>query len=148
MSLLDKIDLDLNKALKSRDMFTVTVLRGLKSDIQYKTIEKRDDLTEEEVTAVLSYAAKKRNDSIEMFTKGGRNDLAEKETSELKIIKNYLPDQLSEDKLRELVVLSISETGADSPSKMGLVMKDLMPKVQGRADGKLISRIVRELSAN
>ena len=145
MSIIKKIEEDLITALKSKDSFTATVLRGLKSDLKYKQIDKGDDLTEDEMIAVLSSAAKKRNDSIEQFGKAGRQDLVDKESSELKIIKNYLPEQLSTDKLRELVAASIKETGADSPAKFGLVMKDLMPKVQGKADGKIVSQIVKEM---
>lgn len=145
MSLLKRLDKDIITALKSKDSFSLIVLRGLKSDIKYKQIDKGDDLTEEEVILVLSSAAKKRRDSIEQFRNGGREDLVKQETSELKIIKNYLPEQLSEDKLRELAAESIRASGVESPSQIGLVMKDLMPKVKGKADGKLVSRIVGEL---
>lgn len=145
MSLVKKIDQDIISALKNKDQFTVTVLRGLKSDLKYKQIEKGDDLNDEDAIAVLSSAAKKRNESIEQFRKGGRDDLVDKESRELEIIKKYLPEQLSETKIRELVAVSIQETGADSPAKIGLVMKDLMPKVKGKADGKMVNRIVNEM---
>ena len=145
MSLNKKIDGDLIKALKGGDKDKVTLLRGLKSDIKYKRIEKGDDLTDEEIIAVLSTAAKQRRDSIEQFTNGNRMDLADKESAELEVIKGYLPEQLSEEKLIELVRESIEATGADSPAKLGLVMKDLMPKVKGKADGKLINQLVSRM---
>jgi uncharacterized protein YqeY len=145
MSLLDNIDNDLKDAMKGGDKFVVTVLRGLKSDIKYKQIDKGEDLTEDEIVDVLSSAAKKRRDSIEQFTSGNRMDLADKETGELDIITKYLPEQLSEDTLKELITESIKETGADSPKQMGLIMKDLMPKIKGKADGKLVSRLVNQM---
>ena len=92
----------------------------------------------------MSTAAKKRRESIEQFRSGNRADLADKESSELEIITGYLPEQLTEDELVEMIRASIEATGADSPAKLGLVMKDLMPKVKGKADGKLVSRLVNE----
>lgn len=145
MSLLKKIDDDAKKALKAGDRNKVTVLRGLKSDIKYKQIEKGEELTDDDIIGVLSSAVKKRKESIEQFQAGNRLDLVEKETTELKTIKNYLPEQLSEEKLRELISISIKETGADSPAKLGLVMKDLMPKIKGRSEGKLVNRLVTEM---
>lgn len=144
MSLLKKIDEDLIKALKAGDKAGATVLRGLKSDIKYKQIEKGEDLTDDDVIGILSTAAKKRRESIEQFRSGNRADLADKESSELEIITGYLPEQLTEDELVEMIRASIEATGADSPAKLGLVMKDLMPKVKGKADGKLVSRLVNE----
>ena len=124
MSLLKRIDEDLIKALKNRENDKVTLFRGLKSDIKYKKIEKGDELTDEEIEGVLSSAAKRRRDSIEQFKAGNRQDLVDKETFELNIIITYLPEQMSEDKLREIIGAAIEKTGADSPAKMGLIMKD------------------------
>jgi uncharacterized protein YqeY len=145
MSLLARIDEDLILALKSGDKLKVTVLRGLKSDIKYKKIENGADLSDEEIVGVLSGAAKKRRESIEQFEAGNRQDLADKEKTELAMIAGYLPEPLSEDQLRELVINSIKETGADSPAKAGMVMKDLMPKIKGKADGKLAIKLVSEI---
>ncbi len=145
MSLLQRIDEDLIKALKGGDRFKATVLRGLKSDIKYKKIEKGNELTDDDIVGVLSTAAKRRGDSIEQFRAGNRLDLVEKETTELAIIKEYLPEQLSEEDVRGLIRLAIEETGADSTAKTGLVMKALMPKVKGMADGRLVSRLVGEI---
>ncbi len=145
MSLLKRIDEDLIKALKNHESNKATLFRGLKSDIKYKQIEKKEELTEEEIVAVLQSAAKRRRDSIEQFKAGNRQDLVDKETFELTIITGYLPEQLSEAKLRELIGEAIKKTGADSPSKMGLVMKEVMPATKGKADGKLINRLVAEM---
>ena len=95
--------------------------------------------------AVLGSARKKVLDSIEQFEKGGRDDLVEKEKFGLGVIEQYLPEQMSEEKLLEIIKSAIAETGADSPAKMGLVMKAVIPQVKGQADGKLISRLVMEL---
>ena len=145
MSLLKRIDEDLIKALKSHEGDKVTMFRGLKSDIKYKQIDKGEELTDDEVGAVLTFAAKKRRDSIEQFKAGGRQDLVDKETAELDIIKEYLPEQLSDEKLREIIGKAIEKTGADSPAKMGLIMKEVMPEVKGKADGKMVNKIAVEM---
>jgi uncharacterized protein YqeY len=144
MSLLKQIDQDLIKALKSHDQETVTTLRGLKSDIKYLQINNQlEKLTDDDVLTVLSSAAKRRKDSIEQFTTGGRDDLVAKETKELKIIKNYLPEEMSEEAIEALVKEAVTESGAQAISDLGKVMKVLMPKVKGKADGKLVNQIVR-----
>ncbi|MFH2049722.1 MAG: GatB/YqeY domain-containing protein [bacterium] len=148
MSLLANIDKDTAEALKAGEKEKVTVLRGLKSDIKYRQIEKRDTLTDEEVAEVVSSFAKKCRDSIEEFKKGNREDLVKKTEFELEVIAKYLPEQLSEEKLREIIKAAIEESGADSPQKMGLVMKIVMPQIKGKADGKLVSKIASELLAN
>jgi len=145
MSLLKKIEEDTIKALKAGEKEKLTVLRGLKSDIKYKQINKGEELTDDEVIAVLNGAVKKRKDSIEMFQKGGRDDLVKKESFDLEIIQKYLPEQLSQDELIMIIKKAIEETGADSPQKIGLVMKKVMPEVKGRADGKTINKLASEL---
>ena len=147
MSILDQIDKDTIKALKGGDKERLTVLRGLKSAIKYKQIDGGEKLTDEKVLEVLSTAAKQRRDSIEQFRQGGRDDLVQQEESELEIITAYLPKQLSEAELRQLAEAAIAEVGADSPKQMGLVMKALMPKVKGKADGKMLSKLISDLLA-
>ena len=144
MSILTKIDDELKSALKAGDKLKATVLRGLKSDIKYRQIDLGRDMTDEDVTATLQSAAKRRRDSIEQFKKGGRDDLVDKESRELELIEGYLPEQLSEDKIREHIQVSLEATGASSPAQMGAVMKDLMPRLKGQADGKLVSQLVRQ----
>jgi len=148
MSLLANIDKDIAEALKAREKEKVTVLRGLKSDIKYRQIDKKDILTDEEVTEVVSSYAKKCRDSIVEFKKGNREDLVQKTEFEIEVIAKYLPEQLSEEKLLEIIKAAIEESGADSPQKMGLVMKIVVPKIKGKADGKLASKLVAELLAN
>jgi len=146
MSLLKQIDQDLIKALKGGDREAATTLRGLKSDMKYYQIEKKlKELTDEEILVVLSSAAKRRKDSIEQFQSGGRDDLVAKETRELEVIKVYLPEEMPEAEVEALVKEAIAESGAASQADLGKVMKILMPKVKGKADGKLVNQIVKRL---
>ncbi len=142
MSILKRIDADLIQALKAHDGLKATLLRGLKSDIKYKQIDKGAELTDEEILGVLSSAVKKHKESIEQFRTGNRQDLVDKETAELNHITVYLPQPLSEDEVRELIRAAIAKCGADSPAKIGLVMKEIMPQVKGRADGSVIKNFV------
>jgi len=147
MSLFEQVDKDMMKALKDGDKDRLTVLRGLKSDLKYKKIEVGADLTDEQAIETLSGAAKKRRESIEQFRAGGREDLVKAEEFELEVISAYLPKQLTEDEIRQMAEAAIKEVGADSPKQMGLVMKALMPKLKGRADGKLVNKLISELLA-
>ncbi|NLI15981.1 MAG: GatB/YqeY domain-containing protein [candidate division Zixibacteria bacterium] len=144
MGLFEQISQDLAQAMKSGDKLTLSVLRMLKSDLKYKQIEIGRELKDEDCLAVFSSAAKKRQDSIESYIKGGRQDLADIESAELEIIKKYLPQQLSESELEQVIGEVIAEIGASSPSDLGAVMKALMPKVKGKADGRRINEIVRK----
>lgn len=143
MSLLERIDQDLIKALKSGEKDATTTLRGLKSDIKYYKINNSlKDLTDDDVTQVLASAAKQRRDSIEKFKQGGRDDLVAKETAELELIAQYLPAELTPEELAAVVGEVVAEVGASSPADMGKVMKAVMPKVKGRADGKQVKDAV------
>ncbi len=148
MSLIKRIDEDLVVAMKARDSFTLTVLRGLKAEMKNLQIAggtRGEELSDEKVIGALSSAAKRRRDSIEQFTAGGRKDLADKETAELEIIKRYLPEQMSEAKVREIVSATISELEIGSMKEVGKLMQSLMPKLKGKADGKVINNIAREI---
>jgi len=147
MSIFEQVDKDMIKALKGGDKERLTVLRGLKSDLKYKKIEVGAELTDEQALETLASAAKKRRESIEQFRAGGREDLVKNEEFELEVISSYLPKQLTEEELRQMAESAIKEVGADSPKQMGLVMKALMPKVKGRADGKLVNKLISELLA-
>ena len=142
MSLLETLNSDLIVALKKGDKNRVEVIRGLKSDIKYKEIDKREPLTEEDVLGVLAAAAKRRRDSIEQFRQGGRDDLVMKESGELEIITSYLPQQLSDEELQEIVGATLLEIGAKTPADLGKVMKEIMPKVKGRADGNRVRQMI------
>lgn len=143
MNISERIDNDLKAAMKSKDELRLSVLRMLKSDIRYKQIAVRHELSDDEVIAVLAAAAKSRKDAEEEYRRGGRQDLADKEVAELEIIQGYLPEQLSTEELRSLVDKAIAQANAASIKDLGLVMKVLMPEVRGRADGKVVNAAVR-----
>ena len=148
MPLLKKIEQDIIEALKAGDKLRVSVLRGLKSDIKYRQISLGSELKDEQALEVINSAAKRRRESIEQFRKGDRNDLADKEGLELNIISTYLPQQLGEEELRTIILEAIKESGVDSTQKIGMLMKVLMPKIKGKADGKMVNRLATEILAN
>ncbi|HEB75083.1 MAG TPA: GatB/YqeY domain-containing protein [Nitrospirae bacterium] len=144
MSILERIDGDLKVAMKSSDKVSVSTLRMVKASLKNLEIEK-GELSDDDVIGVLSTLAKQRRESIAEFDKGGRRDLADQERGELAVILSYLPEQLSEEELADLVREAVRETGATSLKDMGRVMQSLMPRLKGRADGRLVSQKVKEL---
>ncbi|ADU96496.1 GatB/YqeY domain-containing protein [Thermovibrio ammonificans] len=147
MGLKERLKADMKEALKAKDKVKLSTIRMINSLIKNAEIEKRGELTDDEIVQLLMRYAKQRREAIEMYEKGGRPDLVEKEKAELAVVESYLPKQLSEEELVELVKQVIAEVGASSPKDMGKVMKAVMPKVKGRADGSLVNRIVKELLA-
>lgn len=145
MSLKDRLTEDLKVSLKEGNSTKVSVIRLLKSSIKNREIEKRSPLTEDEIMEVVVSGIKQRRESIEQFKKGGREDLVNKETSEMDVLQAYLPQQLSEEDLMNEIRTVIREVGAVSPQDMGKVMKTLMHRVKGRADGAKVSSLVKEL---
>jgi len=145
MSLLKRLDEDLRAAMKSSDAVKLSALRMAKAAIKNLQIEKGRELSDDEIVAVLSSMAKQRRESIEQFSKGGREDLAEKERQELSVLQSYMPAQLSTDEIESLILQAIQESSARSEADMGRVMKLLMPKVKGVADGKWVNSRVKEL---
>ncbi|EKD91071.1 MAG: hypothetical protein ACD_30C00049G0039 [uncultured bacterium] len=139
-----KIKEDLKQAQLNRDEIRLSTLRLLLSEINNSKIQKGSDLTDDEITSVVQKEAKKRRESVESFKKGGREDLAQKEESELKILEAYMPAGLSNEELTKLVEDSINELGANSLADMGKVMSSVMAKVAGRADGSIVSSLVKE----
>ena len=130
----------------AKDELKLSTIRMLKSALQYYEIQKGAGYgaTNDDVVEIISHEIKKRNEAIDLYRKGGRDELAQKEEKELEILKAYLPEQMSEDEIRKLVQEAISFTGASSMQEMGKVMGTLMPKVKGKADASLVSNIVRE----
>ena len=147
MGMLDQMKADLTEALKSGDTAKALSMRYLLAEIHNAEIAKGKDavLTDEELVAVLQKQAKQRVESIDAYQKGGRDDLVGKERNELEMIRGYLPAQMGEDQIKELARVAIQESGAVGITDMGKVMAALMPKVQGQADGSVVSRIVREI---
>lgn len=145
MPLKQQILDDTKTAMKAKEMDRVTTLRFLQSAIKNKEIEIRpQELTDDDVIAVLRKSVKQRQDSIEQYTNAGRTDLADKEKVELAIIEGYLPKQLSSDVIETFVKEAISESGASSMKDMGNVMKLVMAKTQGAADNKIVSELVKK----
>lgn len=144
-STIQRIEEDLKSAMKAQDKEKTGALRMVKAALHNRKIEKRSDLTEEEAVSVLVSMVKQRKDSIEQFEAGGRNDLAEKEKAEIAVIQLYLPEQLDEETVAKLVREAIEVSGAKSQKEMGKVMAVLMPKVKGKADGKLVNNLVRSM---
>ena len=145
--LKQKIQDELKQAMLSRDVLKTSVLRMLKSAFTYYEIQKGGagyEATDEDVLSVIQKEAKQRRDSIEEFKKAARPELADKEIKELEMLQAYLPQQMNEEKIREIIKQTISEIGAATAADMGKVMGALMPKVKGKADGGLVSKIVRE----
>lgn len=145
MSVSEKISADYKDALKAGDKNKVSVLRMIKSSMKYKEIDKKAPLTDEEVQAILMSSVKKAKESIEQYSKAGREDLANKEKEEMLVVQEYLPKQLGEDELRKIVKDVIAEEGASGPKDTGKVMKSAMARLKGQADGKLVSQMVKEM---
>jgi uncharacterized protein YqeY len=145
MSLLKRLDEDLKGAMKRSDPVSLSALRMAKAAIKNLQIEKGRELSDEEIIGVLSTMAKQRRESIEQFSRGGREDLAEKERRELSVLQSYMPAQLSPDEIDKLIVRAIEESSARGEADMGRVMKLLMPKIKGVADGKWVNSRVKEL---
>ena len=144
--LKNKIQEDLKAAMKAGDAAKLSAIRMLKSAIQYFEIQKGAgyEATDEDVIGVVGREIKKRRESIELYKQGGRDESAASEQAEVEVLESYLPKQMSEDEVRSLVKQAVEQTGAGSPTDMGKVMGVLMPKVKGKADGTLVSTIVRE----
>lgn len=150
MSLMKQIEADIITAMKARESATLTLLRGLKAELKNFQISggtRDEEMKEQDVIAVLSSAAKRRRDSIEQYQAGGRQDLVDIETRELEFIQKYLPAQMSEDEIRKIIVEAVANLGLSSPAEIGALMKEIMPKFKGKADGKLVNQIARELLA-
>lgn len=147
MSLKDKLTEDLKQAMRQGDEQRRSTLRLVMAAIKNAEIEKRRELEEGELLAIIAKEAKQRHESIAQFEKGGRQDLADREEAELQILLAYLPEQLSREDIEAQARQIIEEVGAASPAQMGQVMRRLMPLMQGKADGKLVSQVVKELLA-
>ena len=145
MPLVDEIQKDMYKAMKEKEKERINALRNIIGKLKYRYIDKGDKLTEQEEIKVIQSLAKQRQESIEMYKQGGRNDLVQTETKELSIIEEYLPKAMSEEEVRRLVRKTVKETGAESMSDLGKVMPLVMKKGAGKVDGKIAQEILKEL---
>jgi len=145
MGLKEKLQADLTDAIRSRNEVVSGTVRMLLAAITNEEVAGKAAkvLTDAEIITVLSREAKKRREAFEAYTQAKRDDLAGKEKAEAAVIANYLPEQLSEDEIKKLIVDAITETDAKGPAGMGLVMKVLQPKIAGKADGGVVSGLVK-----
>lgn len=145
MSIKAKLAEDMKTAMKAKDAARLSTIRMVNSVIKNREIDQRRELSDDEVAAVISSSLKQRRDSIEQFKAGGRQDLVDKEEAEVVILMSYLPQQITEDEIRDIVKSAVAETSATSAKDMGKVMKVIMPKTKGKADGALVNKVVKEL---
>jgi len=145
MGLKEKLQADLTDAIRSRNEVVSGTVRMLLAAITNEEVAGKAAkvLTDAEIITVLSREAKKRREAVEAYTQAKRDDLASKERAEAAVIANYLPAQLTEDEIKKLIQAAITETGASGPAGMGLVMKVLQPKIAGKADGGVVSGLVK-----
>ena len=146
MSLREEVSADLKNALREKRTLDLSVLRMLQSAIRNREIDKRgkEELTDTEVIEVIGSEIKKRREAVSEYTKANRQDLADKERAEIDVLMQYMPKQMTEDEVRDEVKKAITETEAKSTKDLGKVMKVLMPRMKGKAEGGLVNKVVKE----
>ena len=145
MSLLKRVDEDLRTAMKASESAKVSILRMAKAALKNEQIAKGRELTEEEMVSVISSMMKQGRDALAQFTAAGRDDLARKEAKEVEMLQAYLPQQLGREELENIILDAIKDASATTATDMGKVMRILMPRIKGVADGKYVNQRVREL---
>jgi len=145
MGLKSEIQATIKSALKSGDRVTLDTLRLLLSAVHNEEIRVRRDLADEEIAKTIATLCKQRTESIDLFRKGGRVDLVQKEEAELAVLRRFLPEPLTDSEIRALIQLSIDQLGAKGIQDLGRVMKQIMPQVTGRSDGKRVNELAREM---
>ena len=144
MTLSERINNDLKEAMKSKDSFRLSVIRMVKGAMQLAKPNPREELTDDDVITVISKQIKMRNDSIKEFEAAGRSDLVEQNEKEIEILNTYMPKQLSEEELTEIIDKVFEEVKPTSQKDMGLIMKNISPLVKGKADMSLVNKLVKE----
>lgn len=144
MQLRERLTAGMKEAMKSRDSLRLSAIRMVLSSVKNRDIELRHELNDAEITETIATLCKQRRESIRLFKEAGRQELVDKEEAELAVMLEFLPQQLTRQELEALVDKAIAETSASSGKDMGKVMKVLVPLVSGRADGKLVSEVVKE----
>ena len=144
MSLEERLVEEMKQAMKSNEKLKLSTIRMVRSALKNKEIELRKKLEDEDIVKVIQAMVRKGEESVEQFQTGGRMDLVEKEKSEIEIMKSFLPPTLSHEEILKIIDQSIQETQASSLKDLGKVMKSVMPKMGGKADGKLINQLVKE----
>ena len=141
----DRIEGELKEAMKAKDALKISCLRMLKADMHNMAIQKGEKLKEGDITKIIQKQVRQHKDSIEQFTKGGREELAEKEKKELSILESFLPKAMPQAELEKIIKETIKELGAETKKDMGKVIKEVMAKAKGTADGRAVSAIVSGL---
>ena len=144
MTLSERINNDLKEAMKNKDSFKLGVIRMIKGAMQLAKPNPREELTDDDVITVISKQIKMRNDSIKEFEAAGRSDLVEQNKKEIEILNTYMPKQLSEEELTEIIDKVFEEVKPTSQKDMGLIMKNISPLVKGKADMSLVNKLVKE----
>jgi len=144
MTLLDTINNDMKNYMKEKDSFSLGVVRMVKGAIQLESINKKKELTDEEIISVISKQIKMRKDSIVEFEKGNRQDLVEQNKKEIEILNKYMPEQLSMDEINKIIDEAFLLIKPTSSKEQGLIMKEITPKLKGRADMSLVSGIIKD----
>ena len=144
MSLEERLVEEMKQAMKSNDKLRLSTIRMIRSGLKNKEIELRKKLEDEDIVKVIQVMVRKGEESVEQFQAGGRVDLVEKEKREIEILKSFLPQPLSQEEILKIIDQSIQETQASSSKDIGKVMKSVIPKIGGKADGKLINQLVKE----
>ncbi len=144
MSLKQKLQEDLKSSMKNKETIKKSVITLIRSSIKQYEVDNRVELGDDEIVDLIAKQLKQTRDSREEFSKAGREDLVSKAEAEIEVLKEYLPQQLSEEELNKIVISTISEVGATSMKDMKKIMTSIMPKVKGRADGKLINELVKK----
>ena len=148
MTLLEQLSKDMVEAMKNKDSFSLGVIRMAKGAIQLEAINKKKELTDEEVVAVISKQIKIRNDSITEFTKAERFDLVEQNKKEIEILSKYMPEQLSLEEVNKIIDEAFAKLNPTSNKEMGLIMKEVSPKLKGKADMGQVNTIIKEKLMN
>lgn len=143
MSLKERLQEDLKSSMKNKETVKKSVITLIRASIKQFEVDNRVELNDEEIIDVISKQLKQRNDALDEFKKANREDLVSETEAEIKVLKEYLPQQLSEEELEVIVKETISEVGATSMKDMGKIMSVIQPKTKGRADGKLINKLVK-----
>ncbi len=143
MALRERIQEDAKKALKGRDQARLSALRMLLSELKYVEIDKREELEDEDVVQVVARQVKKWEEAAKEYERAGRGEQAAKERFEAGVLKAYLPAQMSEEEIAEIIKQAVEESGASSMKEIGRVMRLIMPKIKGKADGKIVNELVK-----
>jgi uncharacterized protein YqeY len=145
MSIKEQIMNDMKHYMKEKNEIALNAIRLLRADIKNAEIDKQKELTDEEVMQIVSSSIKKRKESIEMYKKGARQDLVDKEMAEIKVIEKYLPEQLNDDDIRQIILETINEEEEKNKRNFGIIMKKVIGKIKNRAEGSKINKLVKEI---